>query len=243
MVIASISENGSPSMTARSLNVPGSDSSALQIEVVRAGGLARDGVPLDAGRERRAAAAEQLRVLDLAQHALGPELEGAPQRRVAALRAVVVEARRAHAADAPQQPQRRVAVLRQRRVGRRDDDGVLRQRRSAVGGVDGREHLLARAARRRPSAAPPARGRTGRGRGCGTRSRPPSVVALGADALLELRDQLLASRGSGRRGPRRRARRAAAAARPRAARRTSRRRRRRPAARRGAGRRSSARPG
>ena len=31
MVIASITANGSPSMITRSLNVPGSDSSALQI--------------------------------------------------------------------------------------------------------------------------------------------------------------------------------------------------------------------
>ena len=100
MVIDSISANGSPSITTRSLNVPGLGLVGVADQVVRAGRLAGDGLPLDAGRERGAAAAHQLRVLDLADHAVGAELDARAQRLVAAGGAVVVEADRVDAADA-----------------------------------------------------------------------------------------------------------------------------------------------
>ncbi len=74
-------------------------------QVVRPRGLAGDRLPFAPGREGGAAAAQQLRVLELADDALGPELDRAPQRRVAAVGAVVVEARRIDEADAAQQPQ------------------------------------------------------------------------------------------------------------------------------------------
>ena len=94
-------------------------------EVVRLHGLLRDGLPLRAGRERGAAAAEQPRLLDLAQHALLAELEGAAKRGVAAVRAVGVERLRIEVGrDAPQQAQAGLAALRQRRA-------VLRQRHLA----------------------------------------------------------------------------------------------------------------
>ena len=78
-------------------------------EVVRPRGLPGDGLPLDAGRERRAAAADEPRVLHLAQHPLGAELERPAEGRVAAVGAVVVEARRVDHADAAQETERRVA--------------------------------------------------------------------------------------------------------------------------------------
>ena len=55
----SISENGSPSISMRSENVPESPSSALQTMYFCAARLVEHGLPLDAGRERRAAAAAQ----------------------------------------------------------------------------------------------------------------------------------------------------------------------------------------
>ena len=75
-------------------------------QVVRAARLARDGVPLAPHRERGAAAPDEARVDDLADHALGAELDRAPQRVVAAVGAVVVEALGVDRADAAQQPQR-----------------------------------------------------------------------------------------------------------------------------------------
>ena len=84
-------------------------------QVVRAARLARDGVPLAPHRERGAAAADEVGVDDLADHALGAEVDRPPQRVVAAVGAVVVEAVGVDAADPPQQPQLRVAELRRRR--------------------------------------------------------------------------------------------------------------------------------
>ena len=141
-------------------------------QVVRARRLAGDGVPLAAGRERGAAAAQQLRVRHLADHALGAELDRAPQRRVAAVRAVLVEARRIDGRrGTAEQAQRRVAGLRQHGDAA---PGPGRRRRAAastaaaVVGASVRScGLVAGLARR----ARPARDRTGRGTGCGTRSR------------------------------------------------------------------------
>ena len=74
-------------------------------EVVRADRGPGHGVPLAAGGKGRAAAAHELRVDDLADDALRSELEGAAQRRVAAVGPVVVEAVRVDVADAAQQPE------------------------------------------------------------------------------------------------------------------------------------------
>ncbi len=81
---------------------------------MRAGGLPCDRLPLDPGGEGCAAAPDELGVLHLAQHALGPELERAAQGCVAAVGAVVVDARRIRDAHAAEEPQRRIARLRQR---------------------------------------------------------------------------------------------------------------------------------
>ena len=72
---------------------------------MRAHRRSRDRLPLAAGRKRRAAAADELRVGDLPDHALGPERQRPAQRGVAAVRAIVVQACRIDDADAPQQPQ------------------------------------------------------------------------------------------------------------------------------------------
>ena len=82
---------------------------------MRAARLARDGVPLAPGRERGAAAADEPESDDLADDALGAELDAPPQRVVAAVGAVVVEALGIDHADAAQQPQARVALLGRRR--------------------------------------------------------------------------------------------------------------------------------
>ena len=78
---------------------------------MRAAGLSGDRVPLAAGREGGAAAAHQLRVEHLADHALGAELERAPKRGVAAVGAVVVEALGIDNADPTEQAKPRLAGL------------------------------------------------------------------------------------------------------------------------------------
>ena len=100
-------------------------------QVVRVHRVARHRVPLAAGRERGAAAAEQLRVGDLADHAGRAQLERAPQRRVAAGGAIAVEAGRVDVADPAQQPQARlrgIAAARLAEPSRR----ARRRRRPAV---------------------------------------------------------------------------------------------------------------
>ena len=69
-------------------------------EVVRLGRLGRDGGPLAAGREGRAAAAHELRGGDLGDDRFRPDLERAGQGRVAAVGSVVVERGRVDDADA-----------------------------------------------------------------------------------------------------------------------------------------------
>ena len=135
-------------------------------EVVRLHGLVRDGLPLRAGRERGAAAAEQPRLLDLAQHALLAELERAAKRGVAAVRAVGVERLRIEVGrDAPQQAQARLAALRQRRA-------FFRQRNLA------RLRSRDRAQRRRRALAEPeARRRVRAGRDLGARELAREVGA------------------------------------------------------------------
>src|SRR5205085_6986923 len=85
---------------------------------MRVGRLMRDGLPLDARRERGTAAAEQARLYDFAQHARRTELDGPPQRGIAAVRPVRVERFRVHSrTDAPEEPEARLAGLRERRSG------------------------------------------------------------------------------------------------------------------------------
>ena len=62
-------------------------------DVVRAHGRLRDGLPLAPRGESRAAATDELRVVISRIDARGAEVERAPQRLVAAVRAVIVEAR------------------------------------------------------------------------------------------------------------------------------------------------------
>src|SRR5207302_11519300 len=69
-------------------------------QVMRPHWLPRDGLPLAAGGESRAAAPRQLRIEHLANHAFGSDLEGATQRLVSAVGPVIVEARRIDHADA-----------------------------------------------------------------------------------------------------------------------------------------------
>ena len=76
-------------------------------EMVRVGRLVGHGVPLAAGRERRAAAADQPSLGHLADHLGGPDLDRPPQRLVAAGRPVVVDAGRIDVTDPPEQVDRR----------------------------------------------------------------------------------------------------------------------------------------
>ena len=87
------------------LERPGLGFVGVADEVVRPHGLLRDRLPLHPGRERRAAAAHELRVGDLADRARRPERVRASERLVPAVRPVVVDRARVHDADAPQQPQ------------------------------------------------------------------------------------------------------------------------------------------
>ena len=96
------------------LERPGLGLVGVADHIVRMGRLARHGLPLDAHRERGAATPQDPGVLDLAHDAARAELDRAPQRLVAALGAVVVEALRLDAADPAQQPQSRLAGLRRR---------------------------------------------------------------------------------------------------------------------------------
>jgi hypothetical protein len=69
-------------------------------QVVRALRVARHGLPLAPRRERGAAAAHQLRVGHLAQHAVRSHLDRSAKRIVAAVRAIAVDAVRIGHADA-----------------------------------------------------------------------------------------------------------------------------------------------
>ncbi len=129
------------------------------------------------------------RVHDLADHALGAELDRPPQGVVAAVGAVVVEALGVDGADAAQQAQARVALLGRRgrrRLGRRPAVEDL----DHAAGVDERQLALDRRVaglgeqrRRRPVALPQARAAQPRG--------AVDVAVLGAEALLQLGDERL----------------------------------------------------
>jgi hypothetical protein len=102
-------------------------------QVVRAGRVGRDGLPLAAGRERGAAAPEQLGVADLTEHTLLAHLQRRAQSLVSAVRAIAVDARRVDPADAAQEPQPGVPGLRHLRVGRRGSVAAGEERCDAVG--------------------------------------------------------------------------------------------------------------
>ena len=160
-------------------------------EVVRPHGLVRDRLPLDAGREGCAAPALELRVLQLADHAFRAELDGAPKRRVAAVGAVLVEADLVRRGGAAEQAQRRIARLRQH--GHR--------RRPGLAAGEHVEHGSGRRRRQRPLAGLVARIADERRRGAVALAEAGAAVpgrravrrelALAAEALLELRDQLV----------------------------------------------------
>ena len=160
-------------------------------QVMRACRLPCHRLPFHTCRERGAAPALKLRVLELTDDALGPELERAPQRGVTAVRTVLVEARGLGAADAAQQAQALVALLRH--------GGSWSRRRLAAG--EQSEHVRRRGRRgdaflrvvarhrqhcgRSPVALAEARAAIpGRGTVVGK-------LALPAEALLDLRDQIL----------------------------------------------------
>ena len=97
----SISTNGSPSMIMRSENVPESPSSALQTMYFCSAAVAEHRAPLDAGRERRAAAAAQARFVTWARRwRAASSASGCAQAATAAVRDVVLELQRIGDADA-----------------------------------------------------------------------------------------------------------------------------------------------
>ena len=85
MAMPSSRRCGSPSITARSMNAPGSPSSALQIRYFWSAGCLRANLPLRAGREAAAAAAAQAAplddVADLGGRLLAQRLRAEPRSR------------------------------------------------------------------------------------------------------------------------------------------------------------------
>ena len=161
-------------------------------QVVRAARLVGDGVPLAAHRERGAAAAHEVGVDHLADHAVGTQLDRAAQRLVAAVGAVVVEALRVDRPDACEQPQAALAELRRRGRRRRRRRRAAEDRPQPVG-VHGRQLALQRLVagvgqHRRRRAVALAQARAAQPRG------PVDRHALRA----ELRDQLLGAGAAAR---------------------------------------------
>ena len=94
---------GSPSSTNRSLNVPGSLSSALQITYFLLPAALLTNFHFEAGREARAAAPLQTRSLELGDHVRGRHLgQRLAQRLIAVVRDVVFDALRIDQARALQ---------------------------------------------------------------------------------------------------------------------------------------------
>ena len=156
------------------LECPGLGLVGVADQVVGMSRLLGDRLPLDAGRERGAAAAHQARVLDLADHALRCRARtrgAAPRsRRGRGSRAGCAGRRRRSDEAAAARARPAAGTRRRRRLGLRE---LAPQRGDRLLGLDRRQHLLAPAARRRRSASPRERGRTGPGTGCAARcSRP-----------------------------------------------------------------------
>src|SRR5262249_43479252 len=78
-------------------------------EVARPRRRRAEGPPFAPGGDGAAAGAEEPGLADLAQDPGGPDVEGPPQRLVATMRPVVVEAGRIDAADPPQEAQPRIS--------------------------------------------------------------------------------------------------------------------------------------
>ncbi len=91
--------SGSPSISIRSEKVPESPSSALQVTYFCAGRLIEHGLPLDAGRKRRPAAAAQARAGDRLHDGLGAHRERASQPLIAAVDDIICHACRVDDAD------------------------------------------------------------------------------------------------------------------------------------------------
>ncbi len=150
-------------------------------DVLLAGRLAQHGLPLDAGREGRAAAAAQARFQHFVDRRVGPELERAREAQVAAGGAVGREVERIDAADACEGQ----ALLR-REPGMlldRPDRGARAPRLSAVPSPPGparraRSPGRRRCARQAFRPRPAARASRGRASRCGGSrlSRPPPAL-------------------------------------------------------------------
>ena len=163
------------------LEGPGLGLVGVADQIVGAPGLAGHRVPFAPGRERGAAAAHELGVEDLADHPLRTEIEGAPQRGVAAVGAIVIKALGVGLPDPAQQTQtgcRRPAAVPPTRggAGRR----AVHDREQTVG-VDRGQLALHAARRRTRSPARPAPGRTAPGTGwaascCRHRSVPAGPI-------------------------------------------------------------------
>src|SRR5262245_12123708 len=83
------------------------------------------GFPLASGRKRRAAAPQELGVVDLAEHARGSKVQRATQGSVPAMRAVRIQTRRIDDPDTPEQMQTRGPRLWDGRRGHGDNPVVL----------------------------------------------------------------------------------------------------------------------
>jgi hypothetical protein len=167
-------------------------------QVVRALGVAGDGLPLAPGGERGAAAAHQPRVGHLAQHPVRTHLDRGAERLVAAVRAVAVDALRIRDADAAQQAQRRIPGLRDagRRRGRRVAAGE--QARDVVHGDRRHRGLVRRLTRDGGQRCRRTLAHAQAGALVPDRLPVAGVRALGRDAALELGHQLLrAARDAG----------------------------------------------
>ena len=228
-------------MSTRSLNVPGSDSSALQTGSAAApAGAPRPPTCARSGRRRRRGPRASSRSTSRITPS-GPSSNARRRAPVAAVRPVVVEARAGR-----RRPTRRSS--------RRPGSPCLRERCRAERSSDGLAGERAHHARRASTGASTCSAGCVAGRGEQRRRRPVALAEAGAPepgrravrrrprprarSAPRARRSARPRRGNGRRCRRRRGRLAAGASRARRARRTSRRRRRRPAARSAAGRRS-----
>src|SRR5215470_65237 len=90
--------------------------------------------PHASSRKRRAAAPQELGVVDLAEYARGSKVQGATQSSVPTMRAVRIQTRRIDDPDAPEQRQIRAAHLWDRSRGHGDDPVILACRAHLHGG-------------------------------------------------------------------------------------------------------------
>src|SRR5215470_16680385 len=81
----------------------------------------RHSFPLASGRKRRAAAPQELGVVDLTEHARRSKVQGATQSSIPTMRAIRIQTRGIDAPDAPEQKQIREARLGDGSRGYEDD--------------------------------------------------------------------------------------------------------------------------